>query len=201
MKRRSVFKAIAASGLAAAIGMAAPAQAQDAKTYTIALIPGLTTDAFYITMRKGAQAAADALAVDLSQLDRGEDGVDANDRLAGDARPGERAGHLGSAQGRADRLVLEIDQMREQAGALGLGHDELDQRGAVDVPQQAGQRRSPRSAASASESAPGVCDATGAGGPSSPTRVRAGLSLPLARSASSAPSRSGSGDRTATGRP
>jgi ribose transport system substrate-binding protein len=32
---------------------------------TIALIPGLTTDAFYITMRKGAQAAADALGVEL----------------------------------------------------------------------------------------------------------------------------------------
>jgi ribose transport system substrate-binding protein len=33
--------------------------------YTIALIPGLTTDAFYITMRKGAEAAAKALGVDL----------------------------------------------------------------------------------------------------------------------------------------
>ena len=43
----------------------APAYAQDAKKYTIALIPGLTTDAFYITMRKGAQAAADALGVEL----------------------------------------------------------------------------------------------------------------------------------------
>lgn len=41
-----------------------PAQAQD-KKYTIALIPGLTTDGFYITMRKGAQAAADALGVNL----------------------------------------------------------------------------------------------------------------------------------------
>jgi ribose transport system substrate-binding protein len=35
------------------------------KKYTIALIPGLTSDAFYITMLKGAQAAADALGVDL----------------------------------------------------------------------------------------------------------------------------------------
>jgi ribose transport system substrate-binding protein len=33
--------------------------------YTIALIPGLTTDAFYITMHKGAEAAAKALGVDL----------------------------------------------------------------------------------------------------------------------------------------
>lgn len=32
---------------------------------TVALIPGLTTDPFYITMRKGAQAAADALGVEL----------------------------------------------------------------------------------------------------------------------------------------
>jgi ribose transport system substrate-binding protein len=35
------------------------------KKYTIALIPGLTSDAFYITMHKGAQAAADVLGVDL----------------------------------------------------------------------------------------------------------------------------------------
>lgn len=66
MERRSVFKAIAASGLALAIGLgglAPSAFAQEKKT--IALIPGLTTDAFYITMRKGAQAAADALGVNL----------------------------------------------------------------------------------------------------------------------------------------
>jgi ribose transport system substrate-binding protein len=35
------------------------------KKYTIALIPGLTTDPFYITMHKGADAAAKALGVDL----------------------------------------------------------------------------------------------------------------------------------------
>ncbi|MCQ2003486.1 ABC transporter substrate-binding protein [Rhizobium sp. NRK18] len=40
------------------------AGAQD-KKFKITLIPGLTTDAFYITMRKGAQAAADALGVEL----------------------------------------------------------------------------------------------------------------------------------------
>jgi len=53
---------------AIAIGVSSfltPAVAQDQKKFTIALIPGLTTDAFYITMRKGAQAAADALGVDL----------------------------------------------------------------------------------------------------------------------------------------
>ncbi len=43
--------------------IAGAAQAQDKPT--IALIPGLTTDAFYITMRKGAQHAADALGVEL----------------------------------------------------------------------------------------------------------------------------------------
>lgn len=37
------------------------AQAQD--DISIVLVPGLTTDAFYITMNKGAQAAADALGI------------------------------------------------------------------------------------------------------------------------------------------
>ncbi len=64
VKRRTLFGAAAALALAAAAGFGpAPARAQD--SYTIALIPGLTTDAFYITMRKGAQAAADALSVEL----------------------------------------------------------------------------------------------------------------------------------------
>ncbi|MGH7070520.1 MAG: ABC transporter substrate-binding protein [Acetobacteraceae bacterium] len=36
-----------------------------AKTFTIALIPGLTTDPFYITMHQGAEAAAKALGVKL----------------------------------------------------------------------------------------------------------------------------------------
>ena len=35
------------------------------KKYTIALIPGLTTDGFYITMNKGAKEAADKLGVEL----------------------------------------------------------------------------------------------------------------------------------------
>ncbi|MGF1474296.1 MAG: ABC transporter substrate-binding protein [Geminicoccaceae bacterium] len=54
------------SALAAGVLMAAasvPASAQETKT--IALIPGLTTDAFYITMRKGAEHAAEALGVEL----------------------------------------------------------------------------------------------------------------------------------------
>ncbi|WP_051329298.1 ABC transporter substrate-binding protein [Geminicoccus roseus] len=62
MIRRHFAGALALAALAgASIG---PASAQDEK-YTIALIPGLTTDAFYITMHKGAQAAADALGVEL----------------------------------------------------------------------------------------------------------------------------------------
>ena len=39
--------------------------AQAEKKFTIALVPGLTTDAFYITMRKGAEAAAKAVGADL----------------------------------------------------------------------------------------------------------------------------------------
>lgn len=63
MKRRSILSAAAAASVALTMGMGA-AQAQD-KKFTIALVPGLTTDAFYITMQKGAQAAADALGVEL----------------------------------------------------------------------------------------------------------------------------------------
>lgn len=55
MKRRSVLKVAAGLAAAAAIGLpATPSLAQGGKTYTVALIPGLTTDAFLITMNKGA---------------------------------------------------------------------------------------------------------------------------------------------------
>ena len=54
--------ALSAAVLSAALA-AGPAAAED-KKLTIALIPGLTTDAFYITMRKGAEHAANALGVD-----------------------------------------------------------------------------------------------------------------------------------------
>ena len=50
---------IAAAALA--VGLAAGPAAAAGKKLTIALIPGLTTDAFYITMHRGAQAAADKL--------------------------------------------------------------------------------------------------------------------------------------------
>ncbi len=54
--------ATAAAVAVLALASTGPALAQaGGKHYTITLIPGLTTDAFYITMRKGAQAAADAL--------------------------------------------------------------------------------------------------------------------------------------------
>jgi ribose transport system substrate-binding protein len=62
MDRRSFLGAASALPLTAAA--ATMASAQD-KKFTIALIPGLTTDAFYITMNKDAQAAADALGVEL----------------------------------------------------------------------------------------------------------------------------------------
>lgn len=65
MQRRSILKSAAMFAVAASVGLATvPGHAQD-KKYTVALVPGLTTDAFYITMRKGAQAAADALGVEL----------------------------------------------------------------------------------------------------------------------------------------
>jgi len=62
MDRRKFLGAATALPLTAT--MATMAKAQD-KKYTIALIPGLTTDGFYITMNRGAQAAADALGVEL----------------------------------------------------------------------------------------------------------------------------------------
>ncbi|WP_413228818.1 ABC transporter substrate-binding protein [Agrobacterium rubi] len=65
MERRSFFKAAAVATLAApAIMTTKSASAQD-KKFTIALVPGLTTDAFYITMRKGAEAAAKAVGTTL----------------------------------------------------------------------------------------------------------------------------------------
>ncbi|OBZ94760.1 sugar ABC transporter substrate-binding protein [Pararhizobium polonicum] len=64
MERRSFLKASAVAALVSVTAVAGQAQAQD-KKFTIALIPGLTTDAFYITMRKGAEAAAAAVGAQL----------------------------------------------------------------------------------------------------------------------------------------
>src|SRR5918999_4240737 len=64
--REVTMRQLLAPALGAILLTAAPAghaPAQDQKT--IALIPGLTTDAFYITMRKGAEHAAEALGADL----------------------------------------------------------------------------------------------------------------------------------------
>lgn len=61
MKRRM---ALALAGLTAmTVGIAGLAHAQDKPT--VALIPGLTTDAFYITMHKGAMAAAEEFGAEL----------------------------------------------------------------------------------------------------------------------------------------
>lgn len=63
MKRRSILGAAALAGLTTLVN---PATAvADDHQFTIALIPGLTTDAFYITMERGARAAAEALGVEL----------------------------------------------------------------------------------------------------------------------------------------
>jgi ribose transport system substrate-binding protein len=65
MERRSILKAASAIAVAGAAGLSVSSAKAEDKKFTIALIPGLTTDAFYITMRKGAQAAADALGIEL----------------------------------------------------------------------------------------------------------------------------------------
>jgi ribose transport system substrate-binding protein len=71
MRRRRVIAALAVLALAAAAisvvaAMAShPAKAAPKKTLTVYLIPGISTDAFYITMRKGANAAAKKLGVKL----------------------------------------------------------------------------------------------------------------------------------------
>jgi ribose transport system substrate-binding protein len=62
MERRSFLTLVGATAGAAALGR--PALAQD-KKFNITLVPGLTTDAFYITMHRGANAAAKALGVNL----------------------------------------------------------------------------------------------------------------------------------------
>lgn len=65
MERRSFFKIAAATTIATTIALAASHAGAADKKFTIALVPGLTTDAFYITMRKGAEAAAKAVGAQL----------------------------------------------------------------------------------------------------------------------------------------
>lgn len=65
MERRSLLGGLSL-GIAGAASLAAMGKAEAAdKKFTVALIPGLTTDAFYITMHRGAETAAKALGVDL----------------------------------------------------------------------------------------------------------------------------------------
>ncbi|MDK4712872.1 substrate-binding domain-containing protein [Rhizobium sp. CNPSo 4039] len=65
MERRSFLKASAVASLATGVAAIAGTTKAADKKFTIALIPGLTTDAFYITMRKGAEAAAKAIGATL----------------------------------------------------------------------------------------------------------------------------------------
>lgn len=60
---RKIYTALAA--LAIGTGMFSFTAYAAGKQFTIALIPGLTTDAFYISMHRGAEAAAAALGVKL----------------------------------------------------------------------------------------------------------------------------------------
>ena len=66
--REDILRKTLTALAALAVGMGAllgGAEAQT-KTFTIALVPGLTTDAFYITMRKGAEEAAKAVGTSLT---------------------------------------------------------------------------------------------------------------------------------------
>ena len=63
MDRRRVLAGLGMSA-GAVLGAGSAARAAG-KRYTIALVPGLTTDAFYITMHRGASAAAALLGADL----------------------------------------------------------------------------------------------------------------------------------------
>ncbi len=65
MQRRAMLLGLgtAVAGAAAALPLRRAGAAD--RRYTVALVPGLTTDAFYITMHRGAAAAARALGVNL----------------------------------------------------------------------------------------------------------------------------------------
>ncbi len=60
--RNLIMSVVAAAAIGLA-GTAGTAQTADGEDITIVLVPGLTTDAFYITMNRGAQAAAEALGI------------------------------------------------------------------------------------------------------------------------------------------
>jgi ribose transport system substrate-binding protein len=64
MDRRSLMKVVGAASAAAGLGIL-PGEASAAEKVTIALVPGLTADGFYVTMHRGAEAAAKAVGADL----------------------------------------------------------------------------------------------------------------------------------------
>ena len=64
MDRRSLMKIMGAASAAAGLGVL-PGRANAAEKVTIALVPGLTADGFYVTMHKGAEAAAKAVGANL----------------------------------------------------------------------------------------------------------------------------------------
>lgn len=59
----NVFKSTALAAVLGLAGLSGAAQAEGHSDISITLVPGLTTDAFYITMNRGAQAAAEALGI------------------------------------------------------------------------------------------------------------------------------------------
>jgi ribose transport system substrate-binding protein len=65
MERRSFVKLLGAAGVATAAMPLLADKASAADKVTIALIPGLTADGFYVTMHKGATAAAEAVGANL----------------------------------------------------------------------------------------------------------------------------------------
>ena len=66
MKRRSMVGGLGAGAAITAASLLTPGGSRAASgRFTVALVPGLTTDAFYITMHRGAAAAAKALGVKL----------------------------------------------------------------------------------------------------------------------------------------
>ena len=64
MERRTAMKLMGATAAMAGAGLLS-GRANAADKVTIALIPGLTSDGFYITMHKGAEAAAKAVGAEL----------------------------------------------------------------------------------------------------------------------------------------
>ena len=65
MQRRAILRGTGAAAVGAAASLASTRARAADRRYTVALVPGLTTDAFYITMHRGAAAAAKAFGVNL----------------------------------------------------------------------------------------------------------------------------------------